>query len=281
MTTRCARSPRQWRSNLPSRCSYWTTDRATVPPTPSARSFPTFGSSDACARRASWSAETRQRSWRALRSSSQWTTTRSSRRNGSSRPPFRSSTTRGWASWQCHTSTCHRERGCCSGHLVKTASSSRTASVGQRTRSGASPSSQLGGYRELLFQQAEEADFAIRLLDAGQVVRLGRADPVRHFASPKRDVERMWFYECRNEVLFAWHNVPMPDLLVQLGKTVLYMLWLGRGVRRTGLFARGLLSGFRDALRHPSRRSSVRRDTWRLYSRLAKGPARIEAISTA
>ena len=140
---------------------------------------------------------------------------------------------------------------------------------------------ELGGYRELLFQQAEEPDFAIRLLDAGKVVRLGRADPVRHFASPKRDLEQMWFYECRNEVLFAWHNVPMPDLLIQLGKTVLYMLWLGRGVRQTGLFARGLLSGFHEALRHPSRRSSVRRDTWRLYSRLAKKPARIEAISPA
>lgn len=137
----------------------------------------------------------------------------------------------------------------------------------------------LGGYRQLLFQQAEEPDLAIRLLDAGRVVRLGRADPVRHFASPARDVERMWFYECRNEVLFAWHNVPMPDLPVQLARTILHMLWLGRGVRRTRLFARGLLAGFRTALRRSSGRQSVRRDTWRLYTRLGKEPMRIDDVS--
>ena len=72
---------------------------------------------------------------------------------------------------------------------------------------------ELGGYRAMLFQQAEEPDLAIRLLAAGYVVRLGRGDPIRHFGSPKRDVDRMWFYECRNEILFAWHNVPMPDLV--------------------------------------------------------------------
>jgi glycosyltransferase involved in cell wall biosynthesis len=138
----------------------------------------------------------------------------------------------------------------------------------------------LGGYRGMLFQQAEEPDLAIRLLDAGYLVRLGRADPVCHFASPKRDVERQWFYECRNEVLFAWHNVPMPDLPVQLAKSTLHMLWLGRGVRRTGLFARGLLAGFRAAPRHRSGRRPVGRDAWRLYTRLGKQARRIEEVVT-
>ena len=41
-----------------------------------------------------------------------------------------------------------------------------------------------GGYREMLFQQGEEPDLAIRMLDAGYVVRLGSGDPVRHFGSP-------------------------------------------------------------------------------------------------
>jgi glycosyltransferase involved in cell wall biosynthesis len=136
----------------------------------------------------------------------------------------------------------------------------------------------LDGYRGMLFQQAEEPDFSIRLLDAGYVVRLGRADPVRHFASPKRDLERIWLYECRNEVLFAWHNVPMPDLPLQLAKTTVHMLWLGRGVKRTGLFARGLLAGLRLALRNRSTRQPVTRDAWRLYTRLGKRPTRLDEI---
>jgi GT2 family glycosyltransferase len=138
----------------------------------------------------------------------------------------------------------------------------------------------LGGYRGMLFQQGEEPDLSIRLLDAGYVVRLGRADPVRHLASPSRDIERQWFYECRNEILFAWHNVPMPDVLVQLAKTTLHMLWLGRGVKRTGLFARGLLAGFRAAVRQRSERRPVGRDAWRLYKRLGKQPTRIEEVVT-
>ena len=137
---------------------------------------------------------------------------------------------------------------------------------------------EVGGYRGMLFHQAEEADLSVRLLDAGYLVRLGRAEPVRHFASPKRDVERIWFYECRNDVLFAWHNVPMPDLLVQLAKTSLHMLWLGRGVRRTGLFARGLLAGARAAVAERSARRPVRREAWRMYTRLARRPVRIDEL---
>jgi glycosyltransferase involved in cell wall biosynthesis len=134
----------------------------------------------------------------------------------------------------------------------------------------------LGGYRGELFQQAEEPDFCLRLLDKGFLVRLGRADPVRHLASPRRNLDRIWFYECRNDILFAWHNVPMPDLVVQLAKTTVHMLWLGRGVGRTGLFARGLRAGYATALRQRSSRDPVRRPAWRLYKRLGKGAAKLE-----
>jgi GT2 family glycosyltransferase len=136
----------------------------------------------------------------------------------------------------------------------------------------------VGGYRTVLFHQAEEADFCLRLLDAGYVVRLGTAAPIRHYGSMKRDVDRMWFYECRNDILFAWHNVPMPDLVLQLAKTIVHMLWLGRGVRRTRLFASGLRSGLRAALGDRSGRRPVRRDVWRLYSRLGKHPSRLDDV---
>jgi glycosyltransferase involved in cell wall biosynthesis len=137
---------------------------------------------------------------------------------------------------------------------------------------------ELGGYRAMLFQQAEEPDLAIRMLDAGYVVRLGRGDPLLHYGSPKRDVDRMWFYECRNDVLFVWHNVPLPHLVPRLAKVTLHMLWLGRGVRRTGLFARGLVAGFAMAVRGGAGRRPVSRRTWKVYSRLASGPRRIEEI---
>ena len=139
----------------------------------------------------------------------------------------------------------------------------------------------LGGYRGELFQQAEEPDFCLRLVDRGFLVRLGRADPVRHFASPRRNLDRIWFYECRNDILFAWHNVPMPDLVAQLAKTTVHMLWLGRGVRRTGLFARGLFAGYTAALRNRSGRRPVGRAAWRLYKRLGKGAARLEDVLSA
>jgi glycosyltransferase involved in cell wall biosynthesis len=137
----------------------------------------------------------------------------------------------------------------------------------------------LGGYRPMLYHQAEEADFCLRLLEAGYVVGLGRSEPISHFASPKRNLDRIWFYECRNDVLFAWHNVPFPDLLAQLGRTTAHMLWLGRGVRRTRLFGRGLLAGFRDALRDRRGRRPVARSVWRLYRLLGNRPMRLEQIA--
>ena len=135
----------------------------------------------------------------------------------------------------------------------------------------------LGGFRTLLFHQAEEADYCLRLLDAGYVVRLGSARPIRHHAAV-RPFERAWFYECRNGVLFAWHNVPMPQLLLQLGKSSAYQLWLGRGVRRSGLFARGLAAGGVAAARDRRSRKPVSRATWRLYRRLGKRQTTLEEV---
>jgi glycosyltransferase involved in cell wall biosynthesis len=139
----------------------------------------------------------------------------------------------------------------------------------------------LGSYRRMLFHQAEEADFC--LLDAGYVVRLGRSEPVNHHVSPKRAAGRaagrIWFYECRNDILFTGHNAPLPDLLPQVGRTTLHMLWLGRGARRTGLLARGLLAGAREAMRDFSGRRPVGRPASRLYRRHGKGPTQLDEIA--
>jgi glycosyltransferase involved in cell wall biosynthesis len=140
---------------------------------------------------------------------------------------------------------------------------------------------ELGGFRQQLVHQAEEGDFTIRLLDAGYFVRLGRAEPVRHRASATRNLDRIWFYGSRNEILFAWHNVPMPYLMLQLGKSTLHLLWLGRGVRRTRLFARGILAGYAAAVRGLSGRKPVRRQSWKLYRRLGAGFSQLEELHRA
>src|SRR5262249_45469222 len=45
----------------------------------------------------------------------------------------------------------------------------------------------IGGYREQLVHQGEEADYCIRMLAAGFLVRLGYGDHIHHFESPRRD----------------------------------------------------------------------------------------------
>jgi len=78
---------------------------------------------------------------------------------------------------------------------------------------------ELGGYREHFVHQGEEGDYCIRLLDAGYVVRLGRSEPIHHFESPRRDFRRMDYYGRRNDILFAWHNVPLRKLPSHLAVT--------------------------------------------------------------
>ena len=129
----------------------------------------------------------------------------------------------------------------------------------------------LGGFREHFFHQAEEPDFCMRLLAAGSVVRLGRAEPIQHHVSLKRDVERMWFYGCRNEILFAWHNVPLPYLPARIARVAAHSVWLGIGVRRPGLFARGVWAGLRACYR--AERRPVSRRAYRLYHELRKREA--------
>jgi glycosyltransferase involved in cell wall biosynthesis len=127
----------------------------------------------------------------------------------------------------------------------------------------------VGRYPTVLRHQSEESDLCLRLLAAGYVVRLGRGDAVRHYGSPKRDVRRMWFYGCRNDIVFGWRNVPMPDLVGYWLKTALFQLWLGLGVREPLLFARGVAAGFAMVSSGLERRPVSPR-IYRLYRRLGE-----------
>src|SRR5262249_30284552 len=69
---------------------------------------------------------------------------------------------------------------------------------------------QIQGYRETLVHQGEERDYCIRMLDHGWLTRLGCSDPILHYESPRRDFGRMDYFGRRNDILFAWHYVPLP-----------------------------------------------------------------------
>jgi len=131
----------------------------------------------------------------------------------------------------------------------------------------------LGGYRGFLFHQGEESDFCIRLLDAGYFVGLVKADPIYHFESPNRNVERMDVFGRRNDVLFAWYNVPLVDLPLHLLGTTMKGVWFGLWQGRLTPMLRGIWQGYRDIGRQLTKRQPVRRDTYRLSRKLKKrGP---------
>lgn len=135
----------------------------------------------------------------------------------------------------------------------------------------------MGGYREPLFHQGEEGDFALRMLEAGYVVRLGRSDSVRHWESPRRDFRRMDFYGCRNAILFAWQNVPWPALPVHLTGTTLNCLRWSLTPHRFWLRLKGVLSGYLDCTLYPRR--PVSRPIYRLHRELKKqGSRRLQEI---
>lgn len=135
----------------------------------------------------------------------------------------------------------------------------------------------VGGYREELTHQGEEGDFCIRLLQSGHVVRLGSADPVHHFESPKRDRSRMDYYGVRNAIRFVWQNVPQPFLLVHLPVVAVRLLVLTFDPPRLHTRARGLLDGLRDC--RLASRAPVQRRTYLLWRRLERAPRPIGQLN--
>lgn len=136
---------------------------------------------------------------------------------------------------------------------------------------------QLGGYREHLIHQGEERDYCIRMLDHGHVVCLGRSDVIHHHESPKRSFDRMGYYGRRNDILFAWQNVPDPILPWALFKAVVNTFRTAVRHHRYKYNLWGMLAGVR-ACAHHSRRP-VEKSTYREYKDLQKRPKRIEDVS--
>jgi glycosyltransferase involved in cell wall biosynthesis len=137
----------------------------------------------------------------------------------------------------------------------------------------------LGGYREILFHQGEEEDYCIRMLNAGYITRAGNADPIHHYESTKRSFARMDYYGARNKVLYAWHNVPFPDLPVRLaGTTVMtstYSLQPARMLTRL----RGVVAAYAIVCTGRMARRPVASRIYKLSQKLKKrGPLPLNEI---
>ena len=140
----------------------------------------------------------------------------------------------------------------------------------------------LGGYRGDFFHQGEEVDLCLRMLDAGWWVRLGRAAPIRHHESPRRDLERMDVYGRRNELLHTWLNVPARWVVPYMLGYALKGLVLGLRLGRPRSMLRGILAGLKASSRARARRSPVRPATIRVDRRLRRERAvRVEDVSPA
>ena len=135
------------------------------------------------------------------------------------------------------------------------------------------------GFREHFFIMGEEGDLSLRMLNAGYLTRLGTADPLYHLESPRRDFRRMDYYGRRNDVLFAWHNVPTRNLGIHLVGTTLNGIATAVSVGRFSAMLQGIARGYVDCFRLWKRRYPVRRDIYQLHRLLKKkGPQLLSDI---
>jgi glycosyltransferase involved in cell wall biosynthesis len=130
--------------------------------------------------------------------------------------------------------------------------------------------SAIGGFREQLFHQGEERDFCARLWDARFAVLLGSSDPIHHFESPVRDMARMDVYGRRNDICYAFNNVPGAMLPVHLMATTWNGIRFGFRNGHPGRTVRGLVKGFSDGMRSWKSRAPIGLDTYRLLQQLRR-----------
>jgi glycosyltransferase involved in cell wall biosynthesis len=122
----------------------------------------------------------------------------------------------------------------------------------------------IGGFRADLFAQAEEPDLCLRMLAAGLVTRLGTAPPLLHLGSPPYDLDAKVFLGTRNQLLYAWRNVPMPYLPVRLVTLLARAAFDSARFREPGAAVRGLTQGLRRIASGKARRQPVGRGVYRL-----------------
>ena len=126
----------------------------------------------------------------------------------------------------------------------------------------------LGGYREHLVHQGEEGDFCIRMLNAGYFVRLGNAGAIINHESPKRNLQRMDYFGCRNSILFAWQNVPARYFPVHVLATTFNCLRWTFVPKRFLTRLHGIVAGYQDCF--GVTRAPVKPETYGLWRKTGK-----------
>jgi hypothetical protein len=140
---------------------------------------------------------------------------------------------------------------------------------------------QVGGYREHIVHQGEEMDLCIRLLNFGFVVRLGFGEVVNHYESTKRDQRRIDFYARRNDILFAWRNVPMPYLPTHLSGTTFNGIISTLRTERSSAMIWGMLSGYWNCASNWRWHEPVSQAAYRMHRMLKKrGPKMLSELES-
>jgi GT2 family glycosyltransferase len=139
---------------------------------------------------------------------------------------------------------------------------------------------EVGGFRDDIVHQGEEVDFCIRLLARGWFVRLGTGDAIIHYEAPSRDWSRMDFYGRRNDILFAWRNVPMPYMLAHLVATTLNGLRWAFSSRGSTQMLLGVGSAYKDIILNRCECRRVSKRAYRLHRILRKeGPRALQEVA--
>jgi hypothetical protein len=132
---------------------------------------------------------------------------------------------------------------------------------------------QIGGYTPKIAQFGEEWDLSLKMLDAGYVIRLGRADPIYHHASTKRNWRRMDIYERRHELLICWTYFPFPWSIVYMVGYALMGIARGFRVGRPRNMVDGVSEGLRLCAGSRGRRRPIGRSAFR-FDQLARSRLR-------
>lgn len=139
----------------------------------------------------------------------------------------------------------------------------------------------VGGYADFK-EHGEETDLAVRLLDRGHVVRLGRADRIVHDEAQLEKPARSYLHSSRNHLVGVWRNAPWPYLPGRLAVVAAKALLVGISGRQPRAALEGIATASRDCVAGRVPRAPVRRATWVLARKLIRrGPLQLEVVSRA
>jgi glycosyltransferase involved in cell wall biosynthesis len=128
---------------------------------------------------------------------------------------------------------------------------------------------EVGGYADFR-EHGEETDLAIRLLERGYLVRLGRADHIVHDEELLAKPPSTFTASSRNHLIGVWRNVPWPYLPARLVVVAVKAVLVGVGRGHARAAVAGVTSALAACARGEVTRSASRRRTYVLWRRLIR-----------